>query len=159
MPRGVDFLYKAQVHPLMEYSPLAWSSCPPSYLATLGRFQRRAQRLDSDKRPHHAPDSFQPLQKRRDVAGLCVMHKALNLHTPHLAAIKLPRPPPPLHSTRVAPHRQEQVTVPFSRTEHHLRSFLPRYGRLWNQLVHQTDLHHHASLQDFKRGVNSWLMA
>ncbi|KAG0729529.1 hypothetical protein GWK47_030120 [Chionoecetes opilio] len=60
------------------------------------------------------------------------MHKALNFHTPHLAAIKLPRPPPPLQSTRVAPHRQEQVTVPFSRTEHHLRSFLPRYGRLWN---------------------------
>ncbi|KAG0729688.1 hypothetical protein GWK47_029826 [Chionoecetes opilio] len=156
--KGVEVLYKAQVRPLMEYSPLAWSSCPPSYLATLDRVQRRAQRLVSDKRPHHAPDSFQPLQKRRDVAGLCVMHKALNLHTPHLAAIKLPRPPPPLHSTRVAPHRQEQVTVPFSRTEHHLRSFLPRYGRLWSQLVHQTD-HHHASLQDFKRGVNSWLTA
>ncbi|KAG0715070.1 RNA-directed DNA polymerase from mobile element jockey [Chionoecetes opilio] len=119
--KGVEVLYKAQVRPLMEYSPLAWSSCPPSYLATLDRVQRRAQRLASDKRPHHAPDSFQPLQKRRDVAGLCVMHKALNLHTPHLAAIKLPRPQPPLHSTRVAPHRQEQVTVPFSRTEHHLR--------------------------------------
>ncbi|KAG0719691.1 hypothetical protein GWK47_049990 [Chionoecetes opilio] len=74
-------------------------------------------------------------------------HKALNLQTPHLAAIKLPRPPPPLHSTRVAPHRHEQVIVPFSRTD-----------LLWNQLVHQTDLHHrstHASLQDFKRGVNS----
>ncbi|KAG0715323.1 hypothetical protein GWK47_012205 [Chionoecetes opilio] len=55
--------------------------------------------------------------------------------------------------------QQEQVTVPFSRTDHHLRSFLPRYGRLWNQLVHQTDLHHHASLQEFKRGVNSWLIA
>ncbi|KAG0714396.1 hypothetical protein GWK47_014219 [Chionoecetes opilio] len=132
---------------------------PALLLGHTRRVQRRAQRLVSDKRPHHAPDSFQPLQKRRDVAGLCVMHKALNLHTPHLAVIKLPRPPPPLHSTRVAPHRQEQVTVPFSRTEHHLRSFLPRYGRLWNQLVHQTDLHHHASLQDFKRGVNSWLMA
>ncbi|KAG0724822.1 RNA-directed DNA polymerase from mobile element jockey [Chionoecetes opilio] len=157
--KGVEVLYKAQVRPLMEYSPLAWSSCPPSYLATQDRVQRRAQRLVSDKRPHHAPDSFQPLQEHRDVAGLCVMHKALYLHTPHLAAIKLPRPPPPLHSTRVAPHRQEQVNVPFSRTEHHLRSFLPRYGRLWNQLVHQTDLHHHASLQDFKRGVNSWLMA
>ncbi|KAG0710865.1 hypothetical protein GWK47_021925 [Chionoecetes opilio] len=153
--KGVEVLYKSQVCPLMEYSPLTWASCPPSYLATLDRVQRRAQRLVNDKRPHHAPDYFQPLQKRRDVAGLCVMHKALNLHTPRLAAIKLPRPPPPLHSTRVVSHRQEQVTVPFSRTEHHLRSFLLRYGRLWNQLVHQTDLHHHASLQDFKRGVNS----
>ncbi|KAG0710867.1 hypothetical protein GWK47_021905 [Chionoecetes opilio] len=123
-----------------------------------------AWRLSCVRRISHLLDAkgvevLYKAQKRRAVAGLCVMHKALNLHTPHLAAIKLPRPPPPLHSTRVAPHRQEQVTVPFSRTEHHLRSFLPRYGRLWNQLVHQTDLHHHASLQDFKRGVNSWLMA
>ncbi|KAG0710939.1 hypothetical protein GWK47_021742 [Chionoecetes opilio] len=92
--KGVEVLYKAQVRPLMEYSPLAWSSCSPSYLATLDRVQRRAQRLVNDKRPHHAPDYFQPLQERRDVAGLCVMHKALNLHTPHLAAIKIPRPPP-----------------------------------------------------------------
>ncbi|KAG0718178.1 RNA-directed DNA polymerase from mobile element jockey [Chionoecetes opilio] len=157
--KGVEVLYKTQVRPVMEYSPLASSSCPPSYLATLDCVQRRAQRLVNGKRPHLAPDSFQPLQERRDVAGLCVMHKALNLHTPHLAAIKLPRPPPPFHSTRVAPYRQEQVTVPFSRTKHHLRSFLPRYGRLWNQLVHQTDLHHHASLQDFKQGMDSWLMA
>ncbi|KAG0715032.1 hypothetical protein GWK47_012861 [Chionoecetes opilio] len=154
--KGVEVLYKAQVRLLMEYSPLAWSSCPPSYLATLDRFQRRAQRLVNGKRPHLAPESFQPLQ---DVAGLCVMHKALNLRTLQLAAIKFLRPPPPLHSTRVAPYRQEQVTVPFSRTEHHLRSFLPRYGCLWNQLVRQTDLHHHASLQDFKRRVKSWLMA
>ncbi|KAG0721613.1 hypothetical protein GWK47_000644 [Chionoecetes opilio] len=78
------------------------------------------------------------------------MHKALNFHTPHLAAIKLPRPTLPLHSTRVALHRQEQVIVPFSRTEHHLRFFLPRYGRLWNQLAHQTDLHHHAYLHKLR---------
>ncbi|KAG0724606.1 hypothetical protein GWK47_040281 [Chionoecetes opilio] len=123
--KGVEVLYKAQVRPLMEYSPLAWSSCPPSYLATLDRVQRRAQRLVNGKPPHFAPDSFQPLQERRDVAGLCVMHKTLNLHTPHLAAIKLPRPPPPLHSTLVPSYRQEQVTVPFSRTEHHL--YVPSY--------------------------------
>ncbi|KAG0718189.1 hypothetical protein GWK47_007822 [Chionoecetes opilio] len=119
----------------MEYSPLALSSCPPSYLARPEHVQRRAQRLVNGKSPHLVLDSFQPLQECRNVAGLYVMHKALNLHTPHLAATKLPRPPPPLHSTRVALYRQEQVNVPFSRTEHHLRSFLPRYGRLWNQLV------------------------
>ncbi|KAG0711354.1 hypothetical protein GWK47_020760 [Chionoecetes opilio] len=65
---------------------------------------------------------------------------------------------PSLHPCRPHTDRSKSKTVPFSRTEHHLRSFLPRYGRLWNQLVHQTDLHHHASLQDFKRGVNSWVM-
>ncbi|KAG0695179.1 hypothetical protein GWK47_027033 [Chionoecetes opilio] len=151
--------YGSGKSPQRKTPPLAWSSSRPLSWAPLTA-PEKAQNWFSIKSPHPAsPDSFQPLQERRDVAGLCVIHQALNLHTPHLAAIKLPRPPPPLHSTRVAPHRQEQVTVPFSRTEHHLRSFLPHYGRLWNQLVHQTDLHHHASLQDFKRGVNSWLMA
>lgn len=155
--KGTEVLYKAQVRPLMEYSPLAWSSCPPSYLATLDRVQARAQRLIQRTGPQYARGSLQPLQERRDVAGLCVMFKAHNLNTPHLAALKLPAPPTPIHSTRAAPHRQEQVAVPFSRTEHHVRSFQPRYSRLWNQLVRHTDLHHRASLQDFKREVNSWI--
>ncbi|XP_050715616.1 uncharacterized protein LOC126998200 [Eriocheir sinensis] len=149
--KGTEVLYKAQVRPLMEYSPLAWSSCPPSYLATLDRVQARAQRLIQRTGPQHARGSLQPLQERRDVAGLCVMFKAHNLNTPHLAALRLPAPPTPIHSTRAAPHRQEQVAVPFSRTEHHIRSFQPRYSRLWNQLVRHTDLHHRASLQDFNR--------
>ncbi|KAG0716446.1 hypothetical protein GWK47_009688 [Chionoecetes opilio] len=81
-----------------------------------------------------------------------VLYKAQVRSLMEYCSHQAPRPPPPLHFTHVAPYRQEQVTVPFSRTEHHLRSFLPRYGRLWNQLVRQTDLHHRASLQDFKRG-------
>ena len=157
--KGVEVLYKSQVRPLMEYSPLSWSSCAPSYLDKLDRVQARAQRLVNTKQHQHLPDSFQPLQERRDVAGLCVMYKTLNLHTPHLAALKPPSPTLTLHSTRAAPHRQEQVTVPFSRTEHHLRSFQPRYSRLWNKMTQDTDLHQHSSLQHFKRGVNTWLMS
>ncbi|KAG0719788.1 hypothetical protein GWK47_049766 [Chionoecetes opilio] len=91
--KGVEFLYKAQVRPLMEYSFLAWSSCPPSYLATLDRVQRRAQRLVSDKRPHHAPDSFQPLQKRRDVGRFMC----------HAQGTKSPHAPPDSHQAPQAP--------------------------------------------------------
>ena len=155
--KGVEVLYKSQVRPLMEYSTLAWSSCPPSYLASLDRVQARAQRLVWSKRPQ-ANDLFQPLQVRRDVSGLCVMFKAHNQNTPHLAALKLPRPCLTQRTTRAVPHQQDQVTVPFSRTEHHRRSFLPRYSRLWNQLVRSSDLHTGTSLQQFKEGVNSWLM-
>ena len=157
--RGVSSLYKAQVRPVMEYAPLSWSSCPPSYLTGLERVQARARRLVRDCPRGHASDSFQPLQHRRDVAGLCVMYKAQALHTPHLAALRLPGPPPATQATRSAenPEHPHTVAVPFSRTEHNIRSFLPRYSRLWNQMVLSTDLHRSTSLHTFKCRANEWL--
>ena len=155
--KGVEVLYKAQVRPLMEYSPLTWSSCPPYHLNTLDRIQRRAKDLIRAKGRPNTLSSLQPLQERRDVAGLCVMYKTINLRTPHLAPLRPPTPPPPTHATRHAIFSQDLVTVPFSRTEHHLRSFLPRYSRMWNNLPHHPNLRHSASLQDFKREVNIWL--
>jgi len=153
--QGVDTLYKSQVRSLMEYSPLAWSSCPPSYLGLLDRVQARAQRLSRMRTPEGDVRSLQPLQQRRDVAGMCVMYKVQRMHLPQLAALRL-NPPAPLPN-RAAYNNEHQVAVPYARTEHYLRSFLPRYSRLWNTLVRQTDLHLTTSLQVFKSGVNVWL--
>ncbi|XP_045137168.1 uncharacterized protein LOC123519728 [Portunus trituberculatus] len=152
-------LYKAQVRPVMEYAPLTWSSCPTSYLTGLERVQTRAQRLVRVCTRGHAPDTFQPLQHRRDVVGLCVMFKAQALHTPHLATLRLPGPPPPTQATRSAGNSEHPhtVAVPFSRTEYNIRSFLPRYSRLWNQMVLSTDLHRSTSLHIFKCRANEWL--
>ena len=155
--KGVEVLYKAQIRPLMEYSPLTWSSCPPSYLATLDRVQRRAQRLVESRAPPRALNYLQPLQERRDVAGLSVMYKTHHLCTSHLTALRLPALLPANHATRSSPYREQQVLVPFSRTEHHLRSFQPRYSRLWNEMARHTNLRHCNSLQEFKRGVNTWV--
>ncbi|KAG0710869.1 hypothetical protein GWK47_021907 [Chionoecetes opilio] len=143
----------------MEYSPLAWSSCPPSYLRLLDRVQARAQRLARLKAPEAAAQIIQPLQQRRDVAGMCVMYKAHRIQLLQLAELRLNPQARPSHSTRAAHNIDHQVTVPFARTEHYLRSFLPRYGRLWNTLVRQTDLHLTTSMHAFKSGVNAWLQA
>ena len=59
--QGVDTLYKSQVRSLMEYSPLAWSSCPPSYLCLLDRVQARAQRLSRLRTREGDVRSLQPL--------------------------------------------------------------------------------------------------
>ncbi|KAG0715103.1 hypothetical protein GWK47_012720 [Chionoecetes opilio] len=136
----------------MEYSPLAWSSCPPSYLRLLDRVQARAQRLARLKAPEAAAQIIQPLQLRRDVAGMCVMYKAHRMQLLQLAELRLNPRARPSHSTRAAHNIDHQVTVPFARTEHYLRSFLPRYGRLWNTLVRQTDLHLTTSMHAFKSG-------
>ncbi|KAG0727741.1 hypothetical protein GWK47_033998 [Chionoecetes opilio] len=65
--RGVTTIYAAQVCSLMEYAPLTWSSCPPSYLGLLDKVQNRAQPLISPKAaPDIQPPPLQPLQHRRD---------------------------------------------------------------------------------------------
>ncbi|KAG0721159.1 hypothetical protein GWK47_047009 [Chionoecetes opilio] len=35
--QGITTLYAAQVRSLMEYAPLTWSSCPPTYLSLLDK--------------------------------------------------------------------------------------------------------------------------
>lgn len=155
--QGIETLYKSQVRSLMEYSPLAWSSCPPSYLGLLDRIQARAQRLAQLKTPDDAALILQPLQQRRDVAGMCVMYKTHRIQLPQLAALRLNPPVPQPHATRGTLNSDHQVVVPYARTENYLRSFLPRYGRLWNTMVRQTNLHLTTSMQVFKSCINVWL--
>ncbi|KAG0712288.1 hypothetical protein GWK47_018835 [Chionoecetes opilio] len=90
---------------------------------------------------------------------MCVMYKAHRMQLLQLAELRLNPRARPSHSTRAAHNIDHQVTVPFVRTEHYLRSFLPRYGRLWNTLVRQTDLPLTTSMHIFKSGVNGWLQA
>ncbi|KAG0718952.1 hypothetical protein GWK47_051501 [Chionoecetes opilio] len=138
----------------MEYAPLTWSSCPPSYLSLLDKVQARAQRLIRLKAlQDQLLPPLQPLQQRRDVAGLCVVYKTHKQHVPHLAALRQPWARPHGHTTRTAATRDHQLIVPFARTETSLRSFLPRYTRMWNRMVQQTQLHSTSSLQTFKSAV------
>ena len=157
---GIKNLYAAQVRSIMEYAPLTWSSCPPSYLNLLDKVQDRAQRLITQRVPpgrHLTP--LQPLQHRRDVAGLSAVFKIHRVRAPHLSSLRQPWAAPHSHVTRDSHTRdQQQLTVPFARTETYLRSFLPRYTRLWNSQVRQTDIHQTAALQAYKSAVNKWLM-
>ena len=155
---GCATLYKSQVRSVMEYSPLVWSSCPPSYLNLLDKIQERAQRLIQYKMEgHERPTNLQPLQQRRDVSGMCVLYKAQRQHTPHLAPLRLPLPPPSHHGTRAAQTRSSQVEIPFARTELFLRSFHSRYSRMWNTMVHVTHIDRTNSMHMFKREVNAWI--
>ncbi|KAG0710272.1 hypothetical protein GWK47_002543 [Chionoecetes opilio] len=74
----------------------------------------------------------------RDVAGLCVVYKTHKQHVPHLAALRQPSARPHGHTTRTAATRDHQLIVSFARTEKSLRSFLPRYTRVWNRMPFRT---------------------
>nr|XP_027229081.1 uncharacterized protein LOC113820905 [Penaeus vannamei] len=144
-------LYNSQVRSLMEYSPLVWSSCPPSFLTLLDRVQNQARRLVEFKmRENDRPVYFQSLQHRRDVAALCVFYKVHQENNPHLATLRLQPEVPSTYNTRNSHSRSHELHVPFARTETFLRTFLPKYSRMWNQLVRETDLQLSTSLQQFK---------
>ncbi|KAG0712473.1 hypothetical protein GWK47_018400 [Chionoecetes opilio] len=96
---------------------------------------------NKDKAEDQLLPPLQPLQQRRDVAGLCVVYKTHKQHVPHLAALRQPWARPHGHTTRTTATMDHQLIVPFARTEISLRSFLPRYTRMWNRMVQQTQLH------------------
>ena len=155
--KGCLTLYNSQVRSLLEYCPLVWSCCPPSYLGLLDRFQNRVERLISFKanaRDHHL--HLQPLQHRRDVGALCMLFKIHKQHLPHLAALRLEPAPPAVYNTRNSSTRSQELKVPPHRTELYLRSFHPKYARLWNLMVQQTTLYDTATLQTFKTSVHRW---
>ena len=154
---GCYTLYNSQVRSLMEYCPLVWSSCPASYLGLLDRVQDRALRLVSLKT--NASDRqrvFQPLQHRRDVAALCVLYKVHRQNIPHLASLRLEPQTVALHNTRTSSNRGQELKIPFARTEQYLRSFHPKYARIWNEMVQQTTLLYLPTLQAFKSAVHRW---
>ncbi|XP_069977721.1 uncharacterized protein [Penaeus vannamei] len=154
---GCETLYKSQVRPIMEYCPLVWSPCPPSYLNLLDKIQDREKRLIQRRRTSEQPTALQPLQQRRDVSGKCVMYKVHEQQALHLTSLLLPRPPQAPYSTRTAPRRGNTLEVPFARTELYLQSFLPKYSRMWNTLMETTAVGQAKPLTDFKAKVNTWI--
>ena len=115
---GCTMLYNSQIRSLMEYSPLTWSSCPPSYLELLDKIQERVQRLANSRRHTQEPATFQSLRHRRAVSGLCVFYKVQVKRCPHIANLRLPPSPTAVHDTRQSPRTGLEVDIPFARTSH-----------------------------------------
>ena len=157
--KGCISLYKSQVRSLMEYSPLSWASCPPSYLQLLDKIQDRAVRLASSRTNDPSePMNIQPLRHRRDVAGLCTFYKIHILNYQQLSSLKL-ESSQVITATRDGDNRcGHEVIVPFARTESFLRSFHPYFSRLWNRVIRFVDARSLDTIQKFKTTVNKLLL-
>ena len=154
--KGCSVLYNSQVRSLMEYAPLVWSSCPPSYLRILDRIQKRATHIINSRNPSTTQLwKQQSLQHRRDVSGLCVFYKIHRMESPHLAPLRLPFQQARIHNTRGHTSKYELV-VPFARTELYLRSFQLRYARMWNRMIKDIDPGKVLSLETFKKLSHQW---
>ena len=157
--KGCLTLYNSQVRSMLEYSPLVWSSCPPSYLQMLDRVQQRANRLIESKKTHQEPPlNFQSLQHRRNVSGLCVFYKAQIQKAAHLSELQVPRALRGIHGTRGAVRSDYELEVPFARTEQYLRSYIPRMTRVWNRFIRDVDMRLIHSMQQFKASAHVWCL-
>ena len=153
-----EILYKAQIRSVMEYSPLTWGGAAKKYLGLLDKIQARANNIIQDGDPHYnIQTKLQDLQHRRDVAGLTTFFKFQQHRVTHLDELARP-----LQRRERTTRRVEQiptaVEVPFARTSHYQRCFLPAYSILWNNLLqHEEDVNEY-SIHTFKCRVNKWLI-
>ncbi|KAG0728323.1 hypothetical protein GWK47_032703 [Chionoecetes opilio] len=100
---------------------------------------------------------LQPLQHRRDWPA-CASRTKSSSRAPHTSLYSGSRGRHLTHTPQGHQQEDQQLIVPFARTATFFRSFLPRYSRLWNHVVRQTDMHQAATLHIFKCAVNAWLM-
>ena len=118
----------------------------------------RAERLIYDAVEN---SSLEPLQHRRDVAGMAVMYKVHVLDVEHLRSLRLaPRPVPRITRAASADTTHRALKEPRCNTLHQQLQFLPRYAKLWNNFV-TSEPHIMAALknmQQFKSAVNKWLL-
>ena len=156
---GCTAIYNSQIRSLMEYSPLVWSSCPPSYLRLLDKIQERAQTLVNSKLQNNQPGKqFQSLSHRRNVAGLCVFYKIHVALVPHLATLKLPRSRFAYNTRENISAQGYEVEIPFARTELYMRSFHPYFSRMWNKVLQHINPGACRSIQHFKKSINIFLL-
>ncbi|XP_050704952.1 uncharacterized protein LOC126990373, partial [Eriocheir sinensis] len=155
--RGLEVLYKSQIRSSLEYACLAWGGAAHRHLAHLNRVQDRAERLIRSSSTAWDPQ-LQPLQHRRDVAGLTVMFQVQQLRQPHLQELYQQRRRN-LVTTRAVVSAPEQLLQPRSRTWHYQRQFLYTYVGLWNTLLASQQNLERVTLQGFKECAHQWLMA
>ena len=131
--RARQHIYVATIRPHLEYSSPVFVNAPAGTLRVLERVQQRAAKLF----PSVVLDS---MELRRNIAGLCQLFKIIDNSAPISVMEHIK---PKFASFQRTTRLSESVNlraleVPKSRTEHHKRSFLPTYSRLWNKLGNET---------------------
>lgn len=159
---GLMKLYKAQVRPVMEYTPLTWMSSAQCHLSLLDKVQRRAegliQQVAERENRNHILNHQQPqrhqlqprqqrhynqldsLQHRRNVAALTVLHKAQVQHTPHLAPLRVQWRRREQNITRTVMSSDLLLQIPRTHTAMCQRAFTYAAATLWNAFTSAVDV-------------------
>jgi len=149
-------IYKCMVRSSMEYASTVWMGASATSLSSLDAIQRRATKIID--MPQDSLDSIQiqPLEQRRNVGALSLLHRMYHQDAPTLLNNLLPGPYVHRRETRLSTSQHSAALEPVKSTSScHKRTFLPATVKLWNCLPQ--DIVNIRDLKNFKRIVNAHL--
>ena len=154
-------LYKTRVRSAMEYCGPIWQNAPKCVLQKMDAIQRKACRLIGTDQGVYPAMNIQSLEHRRNVSGLCQLHRMVSGTAPVDVIDLLP---PFVQPTKISRYVHQshhlQLEIKRSRTTHFMNSFIPSMARLWNSLPNSciySDRGDLMCLQSFKKNANMWL--
>ena len=117
----------------MEYCGPIWYGASKSVLGKLDSIQRKSCKL-LGKIGDMCPDlNLYSLEHHRTISGLCQIHRMVSGVAP--SSVRQLLPPfmePARNSCYVDYSHHLQLTISRSKTEHHQKSFLPKFAKCWN---------------------------
>ena len=150
--QALNQIYISYVLPILEYSSIVWDGCTLQESQTLEKLQNEAARIVTGLTRSvslfnlYRECGWVPLMERRKEQKLVFMYKAIYGIVPSYITDHIP---PLVRETTNYPLRNNNnVTVPFTRTEISHRSCIPSSISLWNSL--NENLRENSSVATFK---------
>ena len=142
----------SHILPVLEYSCIVWDSCTVQDVNALQKVQNEAARIVTGLTRSVSIENLYrecwwvSLEERRRQQKFIFMYKSVNgLVLSYISDLM----PPPIHETTNYPLRdQNNITVPFCRTEIARKSCIPSSITLWNSL--DEELRNSSTLASFK---------
>ncbi len=151
-------IYKSMVRSRMEYASTVWMGASNTSLAQLDAIQRRALKIINLPQDTLVGKQIQPLEQRRHVGALTLLHRMYHQEAPARLCGLLPEAYKQWRVTRESGLQHTAALEPIkSNTECHRRTFLPTTVGLWNTLPQ--NIVEIKDRQTFKVQVNSHLSA
>ncbi|XP_078594501.1 uncharacterized protein LOC144872315 [Branchiostoma floridae x Branchiostoma japonicum] len=153
-PQQRATIYKSMVRSSMEYASTVWMGACSTSLDLLNAIQRRATKIIDLPETDLYKYQIQPLEQRRNVGALTLLHRMYNHDAPAPLNSLLPEPFVHRRETRLSTSQHCNALEPVkSATTSHRRTFLPATTKLWNSLPQ-----HIVTLRDrhkFKTSINN----
>ena len=160
--QGLATIFKTRVRSVMEYCGPIWQGAPKVALSKLDTIQRKACRVMGINQDVAASLNMQSLTHRRQISGLCQIHRMITNVAPSKVCELLPAFSESVRNSRhVVQSHHLQLNVRRSKTEHHMKSFVPSISRCWNSLPNECIYGSDGNLknlQSFKVAANHWLL-
>jgi hypothetical protein len=142
--RSLEIIYMSFIRPTLEYADVLFTGTYDSDLCKLDMLQVEAMRIvtgataRSNIRLLYDDLGWPSLSFRRQIHCLCLMYKIVNGNAPEYLKDLIPARDLPGGRQNLRSCTNEEIKIPFARTESFNRSFLPFTLRLWNDLDLET---------------------